>query len=139
MIFRFKVKLPRTTTEELADLFKKEGVSSSDTIRKCVTFFSLAAKDAGIKLSPHIKPYAGARRPSRRRSASSAGITESAEPSKFPVVLEQNSSEWELLLSKFPNFDPSWSDDLVNRWLIGFERLSKICHEREKDSPKNRL
>ena len=133
-LFSSKINLERTTTEELAEIFAKEGVSSADTVRKCVTFFSLAAKDAGIKLSPHVRPYAGARRAPRRARAGAEELTEVSESLRLPVDRggdrDRNSStEWELLLSKFPDFDPSWPDDLRNNWLLGFERLSKILSD----------
>src|SRR6266496_5516482 len=53
-VFKSKINLERATTEELTHIFLRQGVSSKDTIRKCVTFFCMGAKDAGIKLSPHI-------------------------------------------------------------------------------------
>src|SRR5436853_6972861 len=59
--FKSRVNLERATTEELSEVFSREGVTSKDTIRKCITFFCMGAKDAGIKLSPHIRPYAGHR------------------------------------------------------------------------------
>ena len=43
-LFNSRINLERATTKELSEVFAKEGVSSADTIRKCVTFFSLAAK-----------------------------------------------------------------------------------------------
>jgi hypothetical protein len=37
-----------------------------------------------------------------------------------------NYSSWNsLLLSKFPNFDPSWSDDLKLKWFAAFDELLK--------------
>ena len=129
-LFSSKINLERTTTEELAEIFAREGVSSADTVRKCVTFFSLAAKDAGIKLSPHIKPYAGARRAPRRAKPGAEELTAVSESLSPPLDRDRNSStEWELLLSKFPDFDPSWPDDLRNNWLLGFERLSKMLSD----------
>ncbi len=133
-LFSSKINLERTTTEELAEIFAKEGVSSADTVRKCVTFFSLAAKDAGIRLSPHVRPYAGARRAPRRARAGAEELTAVSESLRLPVdrVVDRDrnsSTEWELLLSKFPDFDPSWPDDLRNNWLLGFERLSKILSD----------
>jgi predicted transcriptional regulator len=40
---------------------------------------------------------------------------------------KSNSSSWaELLLSKFPAFDPSWAEEFQEKWLIAFERLMKL-------------
>jgi hypothetical protein len=125
--FGSKIDLERTTTDELADAIRRQGVASPDRIRKCVTFFTLAARDADIKLSPHIKPYAGRRQANRRARA-----TVEDEKSKVPLSSSDandmsGSSDWQLLLSKFPDFDPSWPEDLRKNWLEGFQSLSKIC------------
>ncbi len=124
--FGSKIDLERTTTDELADAIRRQGVSSPDRIRKCVTFFTLAAKDAGLKLSPHIKPYAGRRQASRRARAT---VTEQQRK----VLLTSSdandmnvSSDWQLLLSKFPDFDPSWPEDLRKNWFEMFQSISKI-------------
>jgi hypothetical protein len=133
--FSAKINLERTTTEELAEIFTKEGVSSPDTVRKCVTFFSLAAKDAGIKLSPHIKPYAGARQSARRARVNVEDTTGTTTGSSPLVGRDRNGlSEWELLLSKFPDFDPAWPEDLRSNWLVGFERLSRILGDAKTPS-----
>ena len=124
----FRLDLQRATTQQLSEALSKEGLSSQDTIRKALNFFSLAAKKAGIKLSPHIKPYAGLRLAGRRaRSSGDEPIENIARASS--ITTERNgSSEWQMLLSKFPDFDPSWPDDLRENWLHAFERLSKILN-----------
>lgn len=126
-VFNSGVDLERTTTQELAEAFAKQGVTSPETIRKCVTFFSLAAKDAGIKLSPHVKPYAGRRQAPRR-----ARIT-GEERTETPLALPEKtgSSEWELLVSKFPSFDPSWPENLRDNWYEGFERLARVLRDKK--------
>ncbi len=123
--FGSKIDLERTTTDELAEAIRRQGVSSPDRIRKCVTFFTMAAKDAGIKLSPHIKPYAGRRRANRLSRTLVEDRHESVLLSDEKEV--SDSSAWQLLLSKFPDFDPSWPEDLRKNWLEGFQSLSKIC------------
>ena len=126
-LFNSRINLERATTKELSEVFAKEGVSSADTIRKCVTFFSLAAKDAGVKLSPHIKPYAG--RPQRSRRSRAVRI-EQKEIAPEPTILGSDtdrSSDWQMLLSKFPDFDPSWPEEVRKNWFDGFQSLSKIC------------
>lgn len=50
------VDIERTTTRIVSDKFKEQGISG-DTIRKAMTFLIFAANDAGIKVSPHVKPY----------------------------------------------------------------------------------
>jgi hypothetical protein len=36
------------------------------------------------------------------------------------------STAWELLLSKFPEFNPAWPEDHRQNWVDVFERLAKI-------------
>lgn len=127
-LFNSKINLERATTQELSEVFAKEGVSSADTIRKCVTFFSLAAKDAGVKLSPHIKPYAGRPQRSRRSRVQASEQREIAyEPTTVVGSNNEGSSDWQMLLSKFPDFDPAWPEDVRKNWFDGFQTLSKLC------------
>jgi hypothetical protein len=126
--FGSKIDLERTTTDELADAIRRQGVTSPDRIRKCVTFFTMAAKDAGIKLSPHIKPYAGRRLPSRRTRAENEDEQQGQGGHISNSIDETSASNWRLLLSKFPDFDPSWPEELRKNWLDGFQTLSKICN-----------
>jgi hypothetical protein len=125
----FKLDLQRATTQQLSEALSKEGLSSQDTIRKSLNFFCLAAKKAGIKLSPHIKPYAGLRQTARRPRASVGEQKETISRSSSLLATDRNgSTEWQMLLSKFPDFDPSWPDDLRKNWLDGFERLSRMLN-----------
>ena len=43
------------------------------------------------------------------------------------MELVPDSINWDkLLLSKFPEFDPSWSDELKLNWFKGFDVLLRI-------------
>lgn len=116
------IDLSRTTTEELSKVFEGAGVASQDTLRKCVTFFSLAARDAGIKLSPHVKPYSGTRQP---RVALSNG---DGAPDPHLSSDESNSGRFRTLLEKFPDFDPSWPEDMRTGWVQAFKEIEEISH-----------
>lgn len=48
------VDIERTISSKVVDRFKDTGMSG-DTIRKAIQFFQGAAKDVGMKVSPHIK------------------------------------------------------------------------------------
>lgn len=120
-LFESNIDLERTTTQELSEAFVREGVLSPDTVKKCVTFFSLAAKDAGLKLSPHIKPYAG-----RRRSRFERTVAGTGNYVKPDASTHNGSAISDGLLRKFPNFDPAWTEDERNNWLAAFEKLTKL-------------
>jgi hypothetical protein len=124
-LFDGNIDLARTTTKELSDVFEDLGVASQDTIRKCVTFFSLAAKDAGIKLSPHVKPYSGTRPP--RVNLGNGYRTVDSVSSH-----DSTSQRFRALLEKFPAFDPSWSEEKRNGWVQAFKELEETGYLRAK-------
>jgi hypothetical protein len=40
---------------------------------------------------------------------------------------------WEqMLLSKFPSFDPSWPDEVKSKWFDGFHRLMRVGKPQEE-------
>ncbi|MBT2304711.1 DUF5343 domain-containing protein [Variovorax paradoxus] len=47
--------IERATSNQVADLFRNQGINGSTLVR-AVAFFLAAAKQAGIKVSPNIKP-----------------------------------------------------------------------------------
>lgn len=66
--------IERETSARLADVFRAQGISGS-TLSRAISFFLSAAKDAGIKVSPNIKP------PPVQKSAKKKGALQaSAQP-----------------------------------------------------------
>ena len=118
-VFESGIDLSRTTTKELSDIFRSEGVVSQDTVRKCVTFFSLAAKDAGIHLSPHVKPYSGTR--VSHTDGPNVRISDSETSFSLP-----SSALFRELLGKFPAFDPSWPEEERKSWIQAFKELAEL-------------
>jgi len=59
--------LEKATGQLVAEKFRAQGISGS-TMSKAIAFFLAAAKDAGIKVSPHIKPPAIVRTEGKRIS-----------------------------------------------------------------------
>lgn len=109
----------------MQERFSQTG-TSGDTTRKALSFFMKAAKDAGIELSPHIvkgpgpRPGTSRRRRKPSQPQSSQGITNNINEDfsyKEGISLEK------LLLSKFPSFDPAWSDEIKAKWFDGFKEL----------------
>lgn len=124
-IFKDGLQLDRATTSQLEERFKQSGLSG-DTLRKSVTFFLKAAKDADLKVSPHIKgvPHskAGVVRP-KRSVPEKSEIPITKEPA--PTLPEEVS--WEkALLSKFPSFDPAWPDEVKSKWFDDFKALMEL-------------
>lgn len=130
----FQLDLERATTEEFLDELLKEGMSSQDTIRKALNFFSLAARAAGIRISPHIKPYAGRRQSAQRDPVSRRDrfkvVSLPLPRRSTPKSIESKTGD--ALLNKFPEFNPSWPEKERNNWLDGFRQLLTILRDAEK-------
>lgn len=128
--FDLKTATPRMVEEQ----FAKAGASGG-TIDKCVLFFLSAAKEAGIELSPHLKGNRPRvqRRPRSSRSSLTDGITEA--PGFGPDSSEPAEISWaQMLLSKFPSFDPAWPDEVKAKWFDGFHRLMRMKLEEDRDA-----
>lgn len=136
----FRLGLENATTQELLRVFLKEGLRSQDANRKALNFFCLAARAAGIGISPHIRPYAGRRRSVDRAGAQANALRLLSFPSQrtntLNNTLNNESSAWEMLWSKFPEFDPSWTEDDRKNWLDVFEKLVMML--KDIDSNKER-
>lgn len=117
--------LKTATHDQLADKFK--ALASGDTVRKCMTFFIPAAKAAGFEMS-FIRAL-GKRTPSNGKARKPRQIIKPrAEKQIDPANTQQQQQpsvmSWhELLLSKFPSFDPSWPDDVKGKWFVSFSEL----------------
>src|SRR4030042_3335197 len=122
-LFKEGFDLQRTTLQELQDFFTQAGVTG-DTLRKCMAFFMKASKDAGLTLSPHIKKTPGRPRGAKGKTKINHSINGQSFDSKdFSDSVGQNISLEQLLLSKFPSFDPAWPDEVKTKWFEGFNKL----------------
>jgi len=138
---RRMVELETTTPAKLESALNQLG-ASGETVKKCVSFLTAMAKDAGVDLSPHLLKYTRAtapRRPNRQnrtarpRNGGGADDVAGPLPRKDDGLVDQPRPDWtEQLLAKFPSFDPAWPDDLKTKWFEGFERLMS-SHTRIKD------
>lgn len=117
--------LMRATTSMLYEKFRALDLNGA-TLRKCHSFFAAAATDAGISLAPELKPNTratGTRKVRKPRGNTGTPVTNDVPPPPSPPPVPR--SMHELLLSKFPDFDPSWSEDLKTKWFDGYEKLLK--------------
>ena len=125
-LFNKNVDLNKITFAQISDLFVEAG-ATGETTKKSIRFFLSAAKDAGINLSPHIKkPRAGVPRKSGSKPRRGPEDKQGSEQFKDDTSPEGpfSSNSWQqLLLSKFPSFDPAWSDEVKAKWFEGFNQL----------------
>ena len=110
---------------QLSDAFRGYDISGSTLVR-AVRFFVKACQEVGIPISSRIaeKKRASSSTPRRRRGTNGGrrndGSSEGASGST------PSGKNWEeQLLAKFPEFDPTWPEELKSKWFEGFDRLLK--------------
>jgi hypothetical protein len=129
------------TARELSDRFEQKGMNGKD-VRRCVLFFAQLAQDAGIPLpkgligeevtiEPHGLPQVEA----------TSDDTSSMEASRHSVQVSQPAPKTsgsrrlmrESLISKLPNFDPGWNDEVIIAWLESY-KLALYVSRSKKES-----
>jgi hypothetical protein len=122
--------LQRATTGQMEEAFRKAG-ASGETIRKCVAFFLAASKSASMPVSPHIKTSSVTRTVRIKKNATitpsngDAGVNAPMTDPVAPLVPPPMASWSQLLLAKFPSFDPNWPNEVKTKWFESFEKLMK--------------
>jgi hypothetical protein len=117
------------TYSQLEEVFKDEYKVDKDVARKCIKFFVEIVIDAGIPLSPYItkKSKSSRQKTVLEKIPRRVGIRTNHH-AKIPQSTEliPHQLSWkELLLSKFPSFDPSWPNDVQLKWFEAFDELLK--------------
>jgi hypothetical protein len=126
--------LSDATYSQLDEIFHDTFQLTDDVRRKCVKFFVELATEAGVPLSPFITKRF-------RSTHSNAGIKIPIKRTSIrtnrnlvmPQILEEipEQGPWgRMLLTKFPTFDPSWSDELKLKWFEAFDELLKRVPDR---------
>jgi len=119
----------KATYSQLEEVFNENYQVDRDVARKCIKFFTELANDAGIPLSPFITK--------KSKNSRQATVVEKV-PKRIGTRTNQNiivpqnaeliphTSSWkELLLTKFPSFDPTWPNDVQIKWFEAFDELLK--------------
>lgn len=127
-VFSSSLDLNAATGKQVEELFGEHGVQG-DTARKAISLFLLFAKETEIKLSPHLKVPRTRRGGTRRRSGSGQNDQNGGDDSSS--IVEPKLSWEQMLLSKFPSFDPNWPEETQRRWFDGFEKLMGHGGENE--------
>jgi hypothetical protein len=128
-VLKSSLDLESATYAQLVEVFHSTFQLTDDVSRKCVKFFIAIAHDAGLKVSPFItrktratRTNTGTKNNSRKVSARTNIVSAiPQEEDKIP-----NTNSWHgMLLSKFPNFDPSWPDEIKLKWFSAFDEMLK--------------
>ncbi len=121
---------PQTATyAQLQEVFQDRFQPTSDVSRKCIKFFVALAGDSGIPLSQFIsKRFRATRSGTGTKVSAKRTITKTSRNLVVPQNLEgvPHRIPWdEMLLTKFPTFDPTWSDEVKLKWFEAFDQLLK--------------
>jgi hypothetical protein len=122
------------TYAQIEELLHNTYQVTPDVSRKCIKFFVGLASDAEIPLSPFIIKKSKVRTTSTgTRRISPKGVVRT----KMDSTVLQNGPEvpaqWSLdkiLLSKFPTFDPNWTDEVKIKWFEAFDTLLRRILDR---------
>jgi len=121
--------LQSATYAQLMEVFHSTYQITEDVSRKCVKFFIALATEAGMPLSSFITKRT---RTARASSGTKVTVKKAGLGTKRNLEIPQgwgeipNYSSWNsMLLSKFPNFDPSWNDEIKMKWFAAFDELLK--------------
>ena len=137
----FRLDLERATKAQFREAMREFGCTESMLI-KCETFFIHAATHAGIPLSSFLKSNrkSGARSRLNSRTVRSAprppspedaGEVAGAVTNDFdPATLAMRELAFKVL-EKYPDFDPTWSEDTQASWLDGMNRLQETFNFRQ--------
>lgn len=136
-VFHGSFDLTKSTPKHLEDQFETTGISG-DTVRKCVTFFVAAAKEAEIPLSPFLSkvkrgPRQTNNRPKRSLTSTPADTSKTQEYSEDQQAPAMQLGWSQMLLSKFPTFDPAWSPDVQAKWFDSFSKLMKANPQKGEE------
>lgn len=130
------VDVDNGTYKQLHEAFAATG-AQGDTVRKCIAFWLAAEKEAGTVVSPHFMAR-GVRGSSLRRKRGEKIVRRRAaigdesdddqndENDDSADQLPKPRSRFEVLMSKFPAFDPAWSPEVQAKWFDAFDRIQKM-------------
>ncbi|MFC1873824.1 hypothetical protein ACFLYX_00820 [Chloroflexota bacterium] len=100
---------------------------SGDVARKCIKFFIELGSEAGIPLSPLIIRKSKTMRVTGNRNGADAKVGNRTIRNKSVIPAAQHIPKqylwYEMVLAKFPTFDPSWPDDVKLKWFESFKLL----------------
>jgi hypothetical protein len=134
-VLKSNLDMESATYSQLVESFRNTFQLTEDVNRKCVKFFIAMVDDAGMPISPYITK--------RTRSVHSGPVSRALVRKTVPrtnrnsVVpqglivpngtedMPNHSSLLVKLIDKFPNFDPSWNDDIKLKWITTFDELFK--------------
>ena len=125
------------TYAQMEEKLKEHFQIAADVGRKCIKFYIGLAQDGGISLSPFVTRKSKAihttipsrktrRNPPRTNDSPSDPPSDPPPPSNEQLAFPPSppvQSLGQMLMSKFPDFDPTWTDEVKLRWFQAFDEL----------------
>ena len=128
-VLKSSLDLESATYSQLVEVFHSTYQLTDDVSRKCVKFFIALANDAGLKISPFITKRTRSIHSGTGTKANSKKSAIRTNRSSIVPLQEDsipNTNSWHgMLLSKFPNFDPAWPDEIKIKWFSAFDEMLK--------------
>lgn len=128
-MFGSDLDFTRFTSAMLSERFVAQGLAG-ETARKSISFFTAAAQDAGIALPAGAAPNKRGPRPRGRKSKEASKGNGNGGAVALPVVQPASKTMREMLLDKFPPFNPEWTPEIQAKWFQGFEQLMGATGEK---------
>jgi hypothetical protein len=138
-VLKSNMDLANATYAQLEECFYNTFNLADDVRRKCVKFFIAMAGDAGMPISPHIIKHTRLDHNGSATKSSSKKVVPNTtqyplmpqsksvpQGKKIPQGMEhlpENNALLTMLIDKFPDFDPSWNDELKLKWIATFDVL----------------
>ena len=128
-LFSNSFESEKATYAQLEEVFNDQYQVDRDVARKCIKFFTELAGDAGIPLSQFITKKSKSSKTSavveKVPKRTGTRTTQNVPIPQHTELIPRNLSWKELLLSKFPSFDPTWPNDVQIKWFEAFDELLK--------------
>jgi hypothetical protein len=128
-VFKGALDPQNATYAQLEEVFHEAFKCTGEVARKCIKFFIALSGDAGVPLSPfitkRIKPlytHSVSGNGKQKKKNSIVNNRNYQIPNTSKEIPDTNS--WnEMLLTKFPSFDPAWNDEVKLKWFSAFDEL----------------
>lgn len=100
-LFNNNIDITDASSSQVEELFQRTG-SSGETLRRSISFFLSLAREAGIPVSPYIKPHRNKRK-RHTTSPPTTGIETTVLPETGKIIPYPDSSSKEILFSSGGN------------------------------------
>ena len=131
-----ELDLATTTTDKLEQRFRTMGASGS-TVSKCMQFFLLAAKDAGIQISSYVKAPAPKRNPLSKHAKRELDPPSSSTKMTKIIVPLHGMEDWTI---QFPEqmSDTQWDQGLkMTQLILDNYRSGMVAIQDESDDEED--